>query len=47
MSLTNVAEQMQRQYNNLKGPVNAKDCLEIVNNPSILASTELSKTHCK
>ena len=48
--LTNVAEQMQREYNDLeelKATVNDGGPLGIVDYPSVLARTKLNKTLCK
>ena len=48
--LTNVAEQTQREYNDLeelKATVNDGGPLGIVDYPSVLARTKLNKTLCK
>lgn len=50
VTLTNIAEQMQREYNDseeLEATVNDGGPLGIVDYPSVLARTKLNKTLCK
>ena len=48
MILTNIAERMQKEYNEeLKGAMDDEDRLKIVNDPNILTCTILGTTICK
>lgn len=48
MVLTNIAEQMRKEYNEeLEGAMDDEDHLKIVNDPNILAHTILGTTICK
>ena len=48
VTLTNITELLRRKYNNGLGrTIGDEDPLEIINDPSTLAHTELGKTICR